>query len=75
MISSQGKRALLTDGPLLKQLLSLTWPNIGGLLGIMIFNLTDTYFVSRMGTEPLAAMGFTFPVVMIIGSAASGISL
>ncbi|QEN08953.1 MATE family efflux transporter [Oceanispirochaeta crateris] len=65
----------LIEGPLLKQLLSLTWPSIGGFLGIILFNITDTYFVSRMGTEPLAAMGFTFPVIMVIGSASSGISL
>ncbi|MDC7235194.1 MAG: MATE family efflux transporter [Spirochaetales bacterium] len=69
------KTAALTEGSLNRQLFSLSWPNIGGMLGIMIFNLTDTFFVSRLGTEALAAMGYTFPVVMFVGSAAAGISL
>lgn len=37
------------------------------------YNLTDTWFVSRLGTLPLAAMGFTFPVVMILTCVARGI--
>ena len=37
-----------------------------GLLSVVFFNLADTYFVSRLGTEELAAMSFTFPVVMVL---------
>ncbi len=48
---------------------------MGGLLGIVLFNITDTYFVSQLGTNALAAMGFTFPVITIIGSASLGVSL
>jgi MATE family, multidrug efflux pump len=65
----------LTSGSIFRHMLSLTWPGIGGSLAITIFNLTDTFFVSRLGTDSLAAMGFTFPVVMIIGATASGISM
>lgn len=42
---------------------------------MMVFNLTDTWFVGRLGTEPLAAMGFTFPVVMVAFSLAMGFGL
>jgi putative MATE family efflux protein len=52
----------------------MTLPGIGGMLAIMIFNLTDTWYVSRMGTAPLAAMGLTFAVVMIVGALAMGFS-
>lgn len=52
----------------------LTLPSIGGMFAVMVFNLTDTWFVSRLGTEELAAMGFTFAVVMIIGALAIGFS-
>jgi putative MATE family efflux protein len=45
------------------------------MFAITIFNITDTFFVSRLGTEALAAMGFTFPVVMCVGSFAMGISM
>lgn len=65
----------LLKGSVPGHLFALTWPGIGGSLAITIFNLTDTFFVSRLGTDALAAMGFTFPVVMAIGAAAMGISL
>jgi putative MATE family efflux protein len=48
---------------------------VGGIFAIMAFNLTDTFFVSRLGTRPLAAMSFTFPVIMILGSLALGLGL
>jgi putative MATE family efflux protein len=65
----------VTTGNIRQHLVRLTLPTIGGMLAITIFNLTDTFFVSRLGTDALAAMGFTFPVVMLIGSVSMGISL
>ena len=54
---------------------ALTVPMVGGMLSLVAFNLADTYFVSRLGTDPLAAMGFTFPVVMLIGMVAMGLGM
>jgi putative MATE family efflux protein len=45
------------------------------MFSITVFNLTDTFFVSQLGTNALAAMGFTFPVVMLVGAMATGISM
>jgi len=42
-------------------------PMIAGTFALTAFNLADTWFVSRLGTRQLAAMGFTFPVVMVLG--------
>jgi len=39
------------------------------------FHLADTIFVSRLGTSPLAAMGFSFPVIMFVGSIARGLGM
>ena len=39
------------------------------------FNITDTYFVSRLGTVPLAAMGFTLPVTMVVFGLSLGVSV
>jgi putative MATE family efflux protein len=39
------------------------------------FNLVDTYFVSRLGTEALAAMGYTFPLVMGVFALAMGVGV
>lgn len=37
-----------------------------GIFSVFVFNLADTLFVSRLGTQQLAAMSFTFPVVMVL---------
>lgn len=66
---------IITTGSIPRHLVRLTIPSIAGALAIIAFNLTDTYFVSRLGTVPLAAMGFTFPVVMVVGAIAMGISM
>ena len=65
----------LLNGSISKHLFNLILPSIGGMFAMTAFNLTDTYFVSKLGTNELAAMGFTFPVVMIIGSISAGISI
>ncbi|MGZ0654875.1 MATE family efflux transporter [Coraliomargarita sp. W4R72] len=64
----------LLTGNVKSRLFWLTLPTIAGTFAMMVFNLTDTLFVSRLGTEELAAMGFTFPVIMIVGSLAIGFS-
>jgi putative MATE family efflux protein len=56
-----------------RTLFSMAFPMLAGTFAINIYNLTDTYFVSKLGTLPLAAMGFTMPVVMLLGFAAGGL--
>lgn len=51
----------------------MSMPMVWGLLATMSFNAVDTYFVSLLGDDALAAMGFTFPVVMIVTSLAIGL--
>ncbi|ADO83857.1 MATE family efflux transporter [Ilyobacter polytropus] len=72
-----GKKSVknLLTGSIPKHLFDLVLPSIGGMFAITIFNLTDTYFVSKLGTNELDAMGFTFPVIMVIGSITGGIGI
>ncbi len=65
----------LTEGNVGKQLFELTLPMVGGIFAIIAFNLVDTYFVGQLGTKQLAAMSFTFPVVMTLGSLAMGLGV
>ena len=44
-----------------------------GILAIMSMYLVDTYFLGQIGSTPLAAMGFIFPVINILNSIAFGI--
>lgn len=48
---------------------------IMGIFAIVAFNLADTYFVSKLGTNELAAMGFIFPVVMLLAGIALGLGV
>lgn len=63
----------LVSSSVRRTLFSMAFPMLAATLAINIYNLTDTYFVSQLGTLPLAAMGFTMPVVMLLGFAAGGL--
>jgi putative MATE family efflux protein len=67
------KKPQLIDGPVAKTLFNLTIPMIIGMVGMVAFNLVDTFFVGQLGTQELAALSFTFPIIMVIGSLAMGI--
>ncbi len=65
----------LIEGNIIRQLYDLTWPMLLGMMGMVIFNLVDTYFVGKLGVQELAAMSFSFPVVMFIGSLSQGVGI
>lgn len=69
------KTARLIEGPIGKTLLKLTLPMIFGMFGLIVFNLVDTYFVAQLGTNELAALSFTFPVVLMIMSLSLGLGV
>lgn len=70
-----GWAASLTEGPIGRTLARLTVPMVAGIAGMVAFNLTDTFFVGRLGTRELAAIGFTFPVVTFIVRISMGIGI
>ena len=65
----------LTQGPVGQQLVNLTLPMLGGIFAVVAFTLVDTYFVAQLGTSELAAMSFTFPVVIILGNLTFGLGV
>ncbi len=50
-------------------------PMVVGILAIIGFNLADTFFVGQIDENSLAAMTYTFPVVMFYGSLALGLGV
>ncbi len=46
-----------------------------GIIAMVAFNLTDAFFVGRLGTLQLAALSFTFPVVLVLTRFALGIGI
>jgi len=46
-----------------------------GIAAVLFFNLVDTFWVGQLGGLELAAMGFTFPVVMVVTNLTIGLSI
>ncbi len=68
-------RSILTEGDPGKTIMKLTGPMMVGMVGMVIFNIVDTLYVGRLGTQALAAMSFTLPVVMLQGSISMGLGV
>jgi len=75
MGKSRADKAHLTGGPVVRTLLRLTWPMVAGIIGMVLFNLVDTFYVGRLGTLELAALSYTFPVVLVVASLAMGLGI
>lgn len=63
----------LTTGPIPRHVLALTLPMVWGIVAVISKSIVDTYFVAQLGTDALSAMGFTFPVMMVIANLAIGL--
>ncbi len=69
------KKIDLTEGSLGRHILRMTPPMVLGFLSMVIFNISDAWFLSRLGITYLAAIGYTFPLVMIFQNIGMGIAL
>ena len=65
--------AKLIEGPIGKTLTKMTIAMTLGMMGMVAFNLVDTFFVGKLGTDQLAALSFTFPVILVVSSIALGL--
>lgn len=68
------QRALL-EAPVGPTMLRLATPMLVGIFAIVLFNVVDTFWVGQLGARELAAMSYTFPVVMVVMSLAMGIGI
>jgi len=66
-------RLNLLQGSTRHILTKMSIPSGLGILTIFAFNLVDTWFVSLLGTDELAAISFTFPVGLILSSVIIGL--
>ena len=72
---SDENKAKLLQGSVGKTLISLAAPMAFGIMAIILFTVVDTFYIGQLGAEPLAAMGFTFPISYIVMSIAMGLSV
>lgn len=76
MSSTQASRQVnLLEAPVGKTLKEMTIPMIYGMILLMTFNLVDTFFVGLLGTQPLAAISFTFPITFTVISLSIGLGI
>lgn len=64
----------LVDGPVGRTLAVQAAPLMAGILANIGFQLTETWFIGRLGAAPLAALAFCMPVTMTLVSVAIGVS-
>jgi len=75
MARHNSKQINLLEDPVPNTLKRMTIPMIYGMVLLMTFNLVDTFFVGLLGTQPLAAISFTFPVTFTVLSLMIGLGI
>ncbi len=73
--ATRTRTARLVEGPIGATLRRMTIPMVLGIVAMVLFTLVDTFFVSLLGTDPLAALGFTFPVTLVTSHLAMGLGV
>jgi putative MATE family efflux protein len=62
----------LVDGPILRTLLRLAWPNAISLVSGTCVVIAETSYIGRLGVESLAAMALVFPCVILTMTTSGG---
>ncbi|HLU05847.1 MAG TPA: MATE family efflux transporter, partial [Woeseiaceae bacterium] len=67
------RQARLTQGPVGRHLVDMTLPVLFGVFTMMMQAFVDAWFIGQVGDRELAALGFAFPVLMLVSSVAIGL--
>jgi len=65
--------AKLTQGSVAGHVVGQTLPMVFGVAAMMSIGLIDTYFIGQLGSDPLAAIAFIFPVLVALNSLGVGV--
>jgi putative MATE family efflux protein len=65
-------RNVFVDGPILRTLLWLAWPNVIALSAGTCVVIAETSYIGRLGVESLAAMALVFPFVILTMTMSGG---
>src|SRR6201994_3281563 len=71
VLKAPARNALL-DGPILRTLLWLSWPNVIALSAGTCVVIAETSYIGRLGVESLAAMALVFPCVILTMTMSGG---
>ncbi|MBW3020899.1 MATE family efflux transporter [Candidatus Woesearchaeota archaeon] len=65
----------ILNGHIGDKLIRMAIPMGFGALAIMLFNIVDTFYISMLSTQHLAAIAFTFPIAIIVHALITGIGM
>lgn len=74
MAETERKGVDMTEGAILPKLLVLAWPLVLGNLLQTAYNLADIFWVGRVSSESVAAVGLMFPLAWMFISTAMGVT-
>jgi putative MATE family efflux protein len=63
----------LTENSVKRTLVAMAVPMLAGTFAMNAYNLTDAWFVSKLGLLPQTAIGFIFPVLMLFNCLSMGL--
>ena len=66
-------KSRLTNGSIASHLVKLSVPILCSIFIVVTLSLVDTYFISQLGINELAAVSFTLPIITIVGSLLMGL--
>ena len=72
---AQTQHGVLVEGSVTKALQKMAVPMGLGMIFMILVNIIDTFWVARLGTQYVAAMTFTFPVVGLVINLSFGIMI
>jgi len=62
----------LGRGPILPLLLKMSWPSIAAMFAMALYNLVDTFRLTRLNPQAVAALTICFPIQIIFGAIGVG---
>jgi putative MATE family efflux protein len=62
----------LGKGPILPLLLKMSWPSIAAMFAMALYNLVDTFWLTRLDPQAVAALTICFPIQIIFGAIGVG---
>ncbi|MCD6591231.1 MAG: MATE family efflux transporter [Candidatus Aenigmarchaeota archaeon] len=65
----------LTEGPILKPLISLAIPIIIANILQSAYQITDAFWIGKLGAGAVASISLSFPIIFLMASIASGLSV
>lgn len=69
------KQKDLTEGSILKSLVSLAWPIIMANILHTMYQLIDTFWLGRLGANAVASVSLSFPILFLVLSLGGGLTL